>query len=107
MDSRRSLVVGAIVATAKQGWLGSWIAKKLPPAALPYLALVLGTLGVASAEIIAGKPVLQALIDGFVAGMGSIVGHDTLVEGMRGGKEIIPEKKSAFLDPPAPTKEAA
>jgi len=110
-----AIVVGCIVATAKQGWLGAFIAKKLPPASLPYLALGLGTLGVASAEVIAGKPLMQALIDGFVSGMSAIVGHETLIESLRKGKELIPSRLPSSAPPasppappaPPPAKEAS
>ena len=98
-----AILVGFVVATAKQGWLSAWLAKKLPPSALPYLAMSLGVIGTAAAEVTAGKPLAQALVDGFSAGMAAIVGHETLVEGIRGGKEIVPEKKSSFADPPPKT----
>jgi hypothetical protein len=97
-----ALFVGGVVALSKQGWLGSYIAKKLPPAALPYFAVALGAVGLSATEIVAGMPIGPAIIDGIQAGILAVFGHETVVEGARGGKEIIPEKKSAFLDPPAP-----
>ena len=106
-----AILVGAVVALMRQGYASAWIAKKLPPAALPYLAVGLGMIGMSAAEVAAGKPLGQAVIDGVQSGILAVFGHETLVEGMRGGKEIIPEKKSAFLDPPPPAapkqKEAA
>jgi hypothetical protein len=95
-----AILVGAVVAAAKQGWLSAWLAKKLPPSALPYLAIGLGVLGTAATAVVSGKPLAQALVDGFSAGMAAIVGHETLVEGIRGGKELLPEKKSSFADHP-------
>lgn len=94
-----ALVVGGVVALLKQGWAGPWIAKKLPPAALPYLAVALGAVGLSATEVIAGKPVGAALVDGIQAGILAVFGHEVLVEGMRSGKELVPEK--------TPTKEAA
>lgn len=104
-----AILVGGLIALLKQGWASAWLAKKLPPAALPYVAVVLGAVGLGAAEVIAGKPLAQALIDGISAGVLSVFGHETIVEGIRSGKEIVPEKKTAFLDPPTPPtqKEAA
>ena len=100
-----ALFVGGFVALSKQGWLGSYIAKKLPPSALPYFSVTLGVVGLSATEIVSGKPLWPAIVDGIQAGILAVFGHETVVEGMRGGKELVPEKKSAFLDPPAPCPE--
>ena len=93
-----ALIAGALVALMKQGWASQWLAAKLPAAALPYVALALGVLSVGSADILAGKTWQQALFDGLSAGVLAVFGHETIVEGIRGGKEIVPEKKAS---PPA------
>jgi hypothetical protein len=95
-----ALVVTMLVALTKQGWAGAWIAKKLPPVTLPYLAVVLGAVGLSAAEVIAGKPLAQAIVDGIESGVGAVFLHQTVVEGGRSGKEIFPEKLPKL--PPAP-----
>ena len=85
-----ALIVGALVAAAKQGWLSTWLAHHLPPAVLPYLAVSLGALGLASAEVLAGKPLAQALLDGVSSGILAVFGHEVCIESLRGGKELKP-----------------
>jgi hypothetical protein len=87
-----ALVVGGVVALAKQGWLSAWLAKKLPPPALPYFAVALGAVGLSATEVATGKPVGPAIIDGIQAGILAVFGHDAVIESVRGGKEIVPEK---------------
>jgi hypothetical protein len=112
IHSKQWIVLGAIfvLATsgvAKQGWLGTWIQSKLPPTAVPYFAVALGMLATAASEVIQGKPLLQALINGFESGAGAVFLHETVVEGMRNGKEIIGEKPPANLKPPPDLSKAA
>ena len=95
-----AFVVGGVVALMKQGYLSTWLAKKLSSVALPYLAVVLGALGMSAAEVAAGKPLGQAIIDGIQSGVLAVFGHETLVEGMRGGREIVPEKSQPLPFPP-------
>jgi hypothetical protein len=102
-----AILVGAVVALMKQGWASAWLAKKLPPAALPYLAVVLGALGMSAAEVAAGKPLGQAIIDGIQSGILAVFGHETLIEGLRGGKELVPSRAPAAPPAPPPAKEAA
>jgi hypothetical protein len=96
-----ALVVPFIVAAMKQGWVTRWLAVHLPPAALPWLAVGLGALTVGSADVLAGKAWQQAVFDGLAAGVLAVFAHQTVVEGARSGKEIIPEKKPAT--PASPT----
>jgi hypothetical protein len=98
-----AIVVGLVVALAKQGWLSAWLQAKLPPAALPYLAVLLGSLGMVSAAIIGGQPWLPALESGFLAGLLAITGHETVIEGIRKGKELIPARKVVLTPPGAST----
>ena len=90
-----ALVVPLLVALFKQGWVTQWLAAHLPATALPYLALGLGMLTVGSADVLAGKTWQQALFDGLGAGVLAVFAHQTVIEGARDGKEIIPEKKPA------------
>lgn len=87
-----ALLVGAVVALAKQGWLSVWLAAKLPKAALPWLAVTLGVLGLSSAEIAAGTPWPKAVMDGLSSGLAAVFAHQTIVEGVRKGVEIVPPK---------------
>jgi hypothetical protein len=93
---------GMLVALAKQGWFSTWVANRLPSRYLPFVALVIGVAGTSSAEIIAGAPWQRALLDGLMAAATSVFGHQAVVEGMRNGKEIIPERKAPALVPPPP-----
>lgn len=87
-----ALAIGFLVALMKQGWVSRWLATKLPAAGLPYLSVVLGSLLVSSAEVVAGKPVKMALVHGFLAGVMAIFGHEVVIEGARGGKELVPAR---------------
>jgi|SRR5580700_3458352 hypothetical protein len=86
-----ALVVGLLVALAKQGWASMWLANHLPPAALPYVAIVLGFLGSAATQVESGVVWKTALVNGFSAAMLAVFGHETVIEGLRGGKEIVPK----------------
>jgi hypothetical protein len=86
-----ALSVGLLVALAKSGRLSMWLAMKVPPKYLPYEAMALGVLGVGSTEVLAGKPVKVAIVDGFLSAIFAISGHDLVIEAARGGKEIIPK----------------
>lgn len=94
-----ALVVGALVALMKQGWLGTYVANKLPPAARPWLAVGLGVASLMVADLQAGKSWQQAVFDGISAAMVAIFGHDFIVEGLRKGKEIIPT--APYAKPPS------
>jgi hypothetical protein len=78
--------------------VGCVVAKKLPPQALPLLAMGLSVLSLTSAEIIAGINWQKALVDGVVAGFMAVYGHQTIVEGVRKGVEILPPKQGAAND---------
>jgi|SRR5882672_1297511 len=103
-------LVGAIVTMwlimlAKQGWLSTWVASRLPARYLPWIAVVLGVLGTSSTEIIAGKPWVAAVVDGLMSGIGAVFGHQAFVESARGGKEIVPPTQKVAvarsIPPPA------
>lgn len=105
-----AVVLYFLAAAIKQGWLGTWLQAKLSPRFLPFLSPVAGVLSLSSVEILAGAPWLSAVVDGLMAGLGPILGHEVVVEAWRNGKEIVPAKKSSSsgggsiipLAPPAP-----
>jgi hypothetical protein len=99
-----ALIIGASIALAKQGWFSAWVASKLPPRAIPSYAFALALLGAAATELIAGVPLQIALLHAFAAAAAAILGHNVVIEGMRGGKELIPEAK--WLNPPPAPVEA-
>jgi hypothetical protein len=85
-----ALLVGMVIALAKQGWLSSWLASKLPPVSLPYLAVALAFVGTWSTEVENGTAWLQALLDALKIAAIAVLGHETVIEGLRKGKEIVP-----------------
>lgn len=60
----------------------------LPPRVRPWLALVFGAASGMLETIVAGTPVDEALLGGLVAALTAIAGHDALIEGLRGGREV-------------------
>jgi hypothetical protein len=99
------LVLTAVVALAKQGWLSDWVAKKLQPTTIPYYTLLLSVVSVGSADLVAGKTWQQALSDAVGAAFTAIATHQFVVESTRRGREIVPPTKTtaqrrASLPPP-------
>jgi len=87
-----ALVVGALVAFSKQGWLSAWLAKKITPAMTPYYAILVSVLTVGSGDLSSGKSWQQAIQDALSAVMVAIVGHELVIEGFRKGRELVPER---------------
>ncbi len=90
-----ALLIGFVIALAKQGWLSTWIASKMPSRAIPYYAAALGVLSLMVTDITSGKTLTQAIQDGLAAAMLSVFGHELVIESMRKGKELIPSKRPA------------
>jgi hypothetical protein len=89
-----ALVIYAFAALSKQGWLGTTLQAHLPKRMLPFLAPLTALLLLSTGEMIFGKiPWPTAILDGFIAGWLPIVGHQVVIESMRGGKELVPAKK--------------
>lgn len=86
------LAVMLVVGLVKQGWLGAWVQARVPARYLPLLALGMSVLGVVAADIVAGKDWRQAVFDSIAAGATAVFGHQVIVEGARGGKELIPDR---------------
>jgi len=98
-----ALLVGLLVDFAKQGWFSSWLARRLKPAWLPWVAIGLGVAGTVSTSFVSGKPIVAALMEGLAAGMAAIAGHEMLIEGLRGGRELTPDAPwHRDPDPPKP-----
>lgn len=85
-----AMIVGLLVTLAKQGWVSNWISTKLTPRSTPYYALLLSALSAGSADIIAGKPLAQAIMDTLFTAFTAVAGHQFVVESIRRGKEFIP-----------------
>lgn len=96
-----ALVVGALVAAVKRGWLGPQLAR-LPDWTRPWTALIVGGLSVASAQVAAGGEWQKALFDGFGAAFVAVFLQDALVNGALKGKEVMP---SAPWSKPATVEE--
>lgn len=97
-----ALTTPLIVAALKQRSL--WIAAHVPAWAIPWCAVGVGVLSVGSADVVAGKSWRQALFDGLASGVLAVFAHQTVVEGARKGKELIPAKAppEAAKEEPAP-----
>jgi hypothetical protein len=85
-----AIALFGLIAIAKQGWFGAYLQKMLPPRWLPFIAPALSAIGLGLGEFFRGTPWPTALLQGLEAGVGSVFLHQTLVEGIRGGREIVP-----------------
>lgn len=82
-----AIAIGGLVRLTKSdtpipGWTG------LAPAWRARLALGLGAVQVAVEALAASKPWQEALLDGALAALAAIAGHEVVVEGFRGGREL-------------------
>jgi hypothetical protein len=87
-----AILVGALVALAKQGWLSDKIARWCPPYALPWIAMGLGVVTTSDGELLAGGSFWPAVRDGILSGVMAVMGHQTLIEGFLKGRELVPQK---------------
>lgn len=95
-----ALVVGFLVWLQKKGKLPGF--NSIPPNYRPFLALGLGILsGVLNKIAVDSKTWLVAILDGVLSAIIAISAHDTLIEGLRNGKEIggggRPNPSSVFI----------
>lgn len=98
-----ALIAYAVVAFGKQGWFGNWWPTKIAAAALPYVSMAIGFAATWSADVIAGQNWQAAALNGLsglVAAAFAVLGHQTVVEHMRGGKEFVPVAPWAKGPPP-------
>lgn len=75
----------------------------VPAAYRAWLALGLGAVSGVLDQIVNGTPVLQAVLGGLGSAMIAITGHETLIEGLRKGKEFGVKKDSGPSAPTGPT----
>ena len=96
-----------VVALAKQGWLSTWLASKIPGAYQPLVALALAQLLFVAQQLASGKPVVPAVLQALEAAAMAVFTHQVVVEGVRKGKELVPATKSVqavrdTIPPPKP-----
>jgi hypothetical protein len=89
-----AILVNLLIAMVKGGWLGTWLATKIPPRYLPLLAVLVSALSVGAGEVVAGKPWQHALLSALFTAASAIAAHQTVVEGLRGGREVVPMTKT-------------
>lgn len=92
-----ALLIGAIVRALKSDTLPSWL--QIPPRLRPWLAIGLGQVLTVVEAVAMGTPWRDAVLHGLAASLTAMLGHDTLVEGLLGGREL-----GASGDPPAEGK---
>lgn len=68
-------------------FVGVWIAK-IPKKHLPTLALMLGVVSAVLDAVVAGELWRNAIVGGLVSAAIAVMGHQWIIEGVRGGKEI-------------------
>ena len=82
-----------LVALAKQGWLSTWLAKKVPSAYQPLFALLLTQVGAISLAAAQKQPILPAVFQALEAVGIAVLTHQVVIEGARSGKELVPARK--------------
>jgi hypothetical protein len=83
-----AIVVGAIIRALKTEAAG-YIFSQVPAFWKRVVPLALGCALGALESLASGRPLTEALLKGaLLAGGGSMVGHDWLIEGVRGGREL-------------------
>lgn len=65
-----------------------WPLDRIPAGSRPFVALGLGVVSGILESIALGTPWKQAVVAGLGSASGAIVGHDTMIEGARGGREL-------------------
>jgi hypothetical protein len=84
-----ALLIHLIVRALKAGRFDRW----LPARWRPLAALWLGAVACVLDAVVAGTPWQQAVLTALVAVAMAVLGHDTVIEAVRGGKEIGKKKK--------------
>lgn len=80
-----ALVIGFLIRLLKSD---TKLPVTLPAGVRPWLALVLGAGAGVLEHVMSGMSWGEALTGGLIAALTAIAGHDTLVEGLRGGREV-------------------
>jgi hypothetical protein len=93
-----AVVVGFVLylafALTKQGWFGTWLQAKLPSKYYSIVVPLFGVLGTEAVALVQGTPWTTALLNGLLSGITAVMAHESVVEAVRGGKEIVPAKSS-------------
>lgn len=101
-----ALVIGFLVRALKSDAfvLPSWAAVAAPYR--PLLVLALGIVSGVLNAVVAGTPWRDALIGGCLSALMALIGHTTIVDVLRGGRDIgapaPPAEKGPLYQPPAP-----
>ena len=100
-----ALGINLLIAFSKSGFLGTYLANGLPPAARPIVAAVLGVLATVGIDLQQGMPWQQAVLYGLYAAGLAVFGHQVVVEGALKGVEWMPATKAvraarATIPPP-------
>ena len=85
-----AIVVGAVLAVAKAGWFGAWFTSKIPAKWRPVVGFAVALLGMMATEVQNGGDWRAAILHALEAAALAVFGHQTLVEGMRSGRELVP-----------------
>jgi len=89
-----AVVVHLLVRLLKAGKLKQWI----PARYRPLVAVALGGVAMGVDAMVAGTPLPQAALTAVLAVGLAVLGHDALIEGLRGGREIgAPKGVAAVL----------
>lgn len=101
-----ALVIGFLVRALKSDAfvLPSWAAVAAPYR--PLLVLALGIVSGVLDAVVAGTPWRDALVGGCLSALMALIGHTTIVDVLRGGRDIgapaPPAEKGPLYQPPAP-----
>jgi len=79
-----ALLIGALIRALKS----DRIPINIPPRWRPVLALVLGQFAGVVEALTRGTPWRDALLGGLLASLGAMGGHDVVIGGMLGGREL-------------------
>lgn len=79
------IVTGGLVRALK----GDTFLPYIQPKVRPYAAFGFGAVGGAVESLVLGRPFAEAVTFGLVSAAIAIAGHETGIEGLRGGRELF------------------
>ena len=82
-----AIVIGGLVRLVKSQWFAQHVTF-VPPGWRPWIALGLGAVHGVLQHLAAGVDPRRAIVEGIVAAGVAILGHEFLVESLRGGREL-------------------
>lgn len=83
-----------VIGLTKQGWFSTWVATKIPSAAQPWVALILGAIAAGAYQLSTGVTWTKALLMALEAAATAVFAHQAIVEGLFKGNEIVPMSRS-------------